>query len=204
MLKLGVHKTFKGKRLYKEVWKTVAKTLRREYKVSNKGRVKTINYKSNKREIMLKPRKDLKGYYYITIKVKDKRKNFLVHRLVALAFIDNPLNKPFIDHINTIKTDNRVQNLRWVTQTENMNNELTRKQISEKHRNKALSEEHKRKIREGSTTNKRVLCVETGIEYISASEAGRQLHIDGSSIIKSCRGRYEKAGNYHWKYVKSN
>ena len=154
MLKLGVHKTFKGKRLYEEVWKTVAKTLRREYKVSNKGRVKTINYKSNKREIMLKPRKDLKGYYYITIKVKDKRKNFLVHRLVALAFIDNPLNKPFIDHINTIKTDNRVQNLRWVTQTENMNNELTRKRISEKHRNKAHSEEHKRKIREGSTTNK--------------------------------------------------
>ena len=204
MLKLGVHKTFKGKMLYIEVWKTVAKTLRREYKVSNKGRVKTINYKSNKREIMLKPRKDLKGYYYITIKIKDKRKNFLVHRLVALAFIDNPLNKPFIDHINTIKTDNRVQNLRWVTQTENMNNELTRKRISEKHRNRALSEEHKRKIREGSTTNKRVLCVETGIEYISASEAGRQLHIDGSSIIKSCRGRYEKAGGYHWKYVKSN
>ena len=201
MLKLGVHKTFKGKMLYIEVWKTVAKTLRREYKVSNKGRVKTINYKSNKREIMLKPRKDLKGYYYITIKIKDKRKNFLVHRLVALAFIDNPLNKPFIDHINTIKTDNRVQNLRWVTQTENMNNELTRKRISEKHRNKALSEEHKRKIREGSTTNKRVLCVETGIKYISASEAGRQLHIDASSIIKSCRGRYEKAGGFHWEYI---
>ena len=204
MLKLGVHKTFKGRRLYVEVWKVVTRGLRREYRVSNKGRVKTINYKSNKREIILRPRIDSKGYDYITITIGDKRKNFRVHRLVAELFIPNPFNKPFVDHINNIKTDNRVQNLRWATQKENMNNEITIEHMKGRNKGKKLSEEHKRKIREGSTTNKRVLCVETGIEYISASEAGRQLHIDGSSIIKSCRGKYEKAGGYHWKYLKSN
>ena len=201
MLKLGIHSPLKGKRLYEEAWKTIAVTKRKIYKISNKGIIKTIDYKDNKKVTILKPRKDSKGYYYITINIENKKKNFRVHRLIAENFIPNPYNKPFIDHINNIKTDNRIQNLRWATQKDNMNNELTKKRMSDGRRGKKLSEEHKRKIREGSTTNKRVLCVETGIKYISASEAGRQLHIDASSIIKSCRGRYEKAGGFHWEYI---
>lgn len=56
---------------------------------------------------------------------------FYVHRMVAELFIPNPANKPFIDHINTNKLDNRAENLRWVTQTENMANPLTRKRMKE-------------------------------------------------------------------------
>jgi hypothetical protein len=54
---------------------------------------------------------------------KDKqRKTYLIHRLIAIAYIPNPDNKPFIDHINRIRTDNKIENLRWVTSCENNQN----------------------------------------------------------------------------------
>ena len=59
------------------------------------------------------------GYYVVCTSYK---KNELLSRVVAKAFIPNPDNKPEVDHINRVKTDNRVENLRWVTRKENMNN----------------------------------------------------------------------------------
>ena len=60
-----------------------------------------------------------------------------IARLVADAFIPNKDNKPHIDHINTIRNDDRVENLRWVTRVENMNNPLTKEKIS-KYRSKKI------------------------------------------------------------------
>lgn len=71
-----------------------------------------------------------KGYLEYVLCCEGERKYILVHRLVAEAFIPNPDNKPCIDHINAIKTDNRVQNLRWVTHQENMNNPITYKMVN--------------------------------------------------------------------------
>jgi HNH endonuclease/NUMOD4 motif len=63
-----------------------------------------------------------KGYLRVNFCVNNIHHSFLVHRLVAMAFIPNPEGKPEIDHINRIKTDNRVENLRWATRGEqNMN-----------------------------------------------------------------------------------
>lgn len=65
------------------------------------------------------------GYYTFILCKDGKIRSLKAHRLVAEAFIPNEDNKPEIDHINTIRSDNRVENLRWATSKENSNNPLS-------------------------------------------------------------------------------
>ena len=78
----------------------------------------------------LKPRGTGTGYMQVTLCQDGKQKKMLVHRLVAMAYIENPDNKPQVDHINQVRTDNRISNLRWATRSENQQN--TGKQINNK------------------------------------------------------------------------
>lgn len=76
-------------------------------------------YKNKTKE--MKPYKDKNGYIVVTLCKKGKTKKFSVHRLLAITFIPNPENKTDVDHINGIKDDNRLENLRWLTHKENSN-----------------------------------------------------------------------------------
>tara|TARA_R100001086_G_scaffold248358_1_gene185108 strand:- start:6449 stop:6946 length:498 start_codon:yes stop_codon:yes gene_type:complete len=109
----------------KETWKPIPGL--DGYSASNLGRIR----KASQRiiihnadyvmpSIILKPKPNEKGYMRVTIKTPEKRTNYRVHRLIAKAWLPNPSKKPQINHINGIKSDNRVENLEWVTAQENM------------------------------------------------------------------------------------
>lgn len=168
----------------KEIW-TDIKGYEGLYQVSNLGRVKSL--KCN-REKILKPFRYGEYIAVELLKEKGKKgKSRAIHRLVAEAFIDNSENKREVDHINTIKSDNRVENLRWVTPKENMNNPLTRKNLSD-------------------GIGKKVICLNTNMIFKSMTEASKYYNTSIASISQCCNNKTNYAGELHgerlrWSFV---
>jgi len=94
-----------------------------DYKICENGDV--ISCRFNKEKI-LKPRNDTNGYLFVTLYKNKKQKNFTIHRLIALHFIENPNNYQIVDHINGNKRDNSIVNLRWITLSGNNRNTKNR------------------------------------------------------------------------------
>lgn len=85
------------------------------YSVSDFG-----NVRNNKRGKLLNPSRNTWGYYAVNLHKNGIGRRMTVHRLVAISFIPNPLNKKEVNHISGNKHDNSVKNLEWVTRSENM------------------------------------------------------------------------------------
>lgn len=130
------------------------------YEISNKGQVKALDrYVLNnggmqhRKERILKPHKQNGGHLIVVLCKDGKTYPRTIHRLVAIAFIPNPQNKPVVDHKDTNPLNNNVDNLKWVTQKENCLNPITRIHNSESKKGhkcylKNHTEETKRKISE--------------------------------------------------------
>lgn len=117
-----------------EIWKDI-KGFEGYYQISNLGRVKSLSRLSVQNHLL--PEKILKtctaqgGYLEVFLYIDGKRYHKKPHKLVADAFIPNPDNLPEVDHINTDKNNNCVDNLRWCTHIGNYENPLTRQKLSE-------------------------------------------------------------------------
>ena len=203
-----------------EIWRDI-KDYEGLYKVSNLGRVRSVDHyvKHSYGGLRLVKGKllsinNINGYSVVSLSKNGKTKTYKLHRLVAQTFISNPNNKPHIDHINTIRTDNRVENLRWVTVTENHNNPLSLEHLSNAIKGHVVSEETKEKIRQkhlgkrcGSENpnSKKIKQLTLNNELIRVwdclKDACNELNICSSCISSCLSGRYKSAGGYHWELV---
>lgn len=195
-----------------EFWKPI-KGYEGYYEISNLGRVKSLERvvpkRHGKRKIggrILPQRIDKSGYYTVILCKHSISKYKLVHRLIAEAFIPNPENKPFIDHINTIRTDNRIENLRWVSAKENSNNILTKDNVNSATHTKEIIRKKLETLRRNKRVNapRKVVQYTLDGEYIatydSYKEAYRKTGVRANSISEYCRGSRLKAGNYVWRH----
>ena len=156
------------------------------YEVNELGKVRsvdrTVEYKDgrirkyNGKELKLNI--DRGGYAMVILSKNDVRKMMKVHRLVAGAFIPNPDNLPEIHHINHDRTDNRVENLQWVTSSEQKDYHWIAAQ--------------------SKTNGVRLRVVGHGIDkiFISAHEVKRELGIDRKSAMKVAKGEFKQIKGY--------
>ena len=125
-----------GKRLFiliEKIWKPII-GYENLYKINNYGEV--LSLRSNK---ILKPNDNGIGYFIIQLCKNGKRKNYLIHRLVAEHFLDNPNNLPEVNHKDEDKSNNFVNNLEWCKHKYNMNyKQLQKRQQISKEYNKLL------------------------------------------------------------------
>lgn len=105
-----------------EIWKDIY-GYENLYQISNLGRIKSLSHINNlgklRPECILGNRLSDRGYHTAVLYNNGKPKSFKVHRLVAFAFIPNPDNKPHVNHIDGVKSNNLINNLEWVTISEN-------------------------------------------------------------------------------------
>ena len=156
-------------RATEEIWRDI-KGYEGFYQVSNRGRVRSVDrvvenrgFPRNQRGKTIKLRSTPFGYLDVGLHKEGKYKRCRVHRLVAEAFIDNPENKPEVNHDDGDKTNNHVRNLYWATRKENMDHAVATGLLNVKgennYINKLTQEEVKNIISTLQNTNQSIISI---------------------------------------------
>ena len=150
-----------------------------DYSVSTEGEVRkdTTNY--------ILSQSSQQDYKFVGLIINGKQKRMRVHRMVALTFIDNPDNKPYVNHINGNRSDNNVENLEWVTPSENTQHAV----------NTGLFKSGRARAVVQYNLNGEQMAT-----FESASEAARQTGGSQSKITMCCRRQRDSANDYQWRY----
>lgn len=185
-----------------EIWKNI-KGYEGLYQVSNFGRIKSLPRNGTVQVIkILNPCKDTYGYLRIKLSKNNKVKKYQVHRLVAQAFIPNPGNKPQVNHIDGIKTNNIATNLEWVTAKENITHAYKIGLTTSERAIKNLGK-YSTKGKENPKA-KEVIQYDIKGNFIkiwgSINEIQRELNYLSQDICKCCQKKYKQAYGYIWEY----
>src|SRR5574344_166151 len=178
-----------------EIWKDI-KGFEGYYQISTLGNVKSkdrivstfICGKNGSRRIkgrILSPIKDKDGYLIVGFNSKGYEKKERVHRLVAIAFIDNKYGYEQVNHIDGNKENNRMDNLEWCTNKYNQEHAYS------------IGLKTTKRIAKVSLSNSKVLNIYNSLEDATNSEH----RLDPSTIIKVCRHKRNYHGGYKWRYA---
>lgn len=169
------------------------------YQVSNYGRIKSFIVDKGNRIKILRFVSDKDGYNKISLYNKGKSYPIFVHRLEAQTFLLNPNNYPVVNHINGIKSDNRINNLEWCTIQYN---------TKESYRMGLQKPPHLGKFSGEHPSSKSIYQIDKKTDEIikkwgSAAEAKRELNFKSSTSITECcrKGRNKTAYGYKWRYA---
>lgn len=177
----------------REIWKSI-KEFEGLYSVSNLGNIKHDKTDAKggignyaKQEHLLKQRKNNKGYMVVELYKENKRRQLLVHRIVASTFLENPHKYKVVNHKDENPLNNSVDNLEWCSQKYNMNYGTVPYRIG-----KANSKRVEQYDKYGNKLN----------TFSSTMEAQRLTGVRNSLISEVACNKRKTAGGYIWKYVK--
>lgn len=162
-----------------EIWKDV-KDYEGIYKVSNYGNV--ISYARNGTRGGEKDKIERHGYYRVKLWKNKQVKTFSIHRLVAQAFVPNPLGKPQVNHKDGNKKNNYFENLEWCSASENM---------VHAYKNGLVKTRPVYQIKDGKIVN----------TFLNIHMAAVETKIPYSSIYRCANGILKQAGGYDWHYA---
>ena len=185
--------------MIEEVWKDIP-NYEGKYQASNLGRIKSLNFNGTGKEKIMKPRTGGR-YYTIALFKNGKRKDLLLHRVIAETFIENKENKPFVNHKDENCFNNSVNNLMWCTHKENMNWGTRNERISKSNKGRIVTEETRKKI---SEANKNKILSEEQKEYLRklrigtkmSEEAKRKISLHNKKIMSKKVNQYDLDENF--------
>ena len=176
----------------KEQWKTAVydgEIYEGLYKVSNLGRILSLNYRNTGKSELMNPSTNTDGYFKVSLRKNGKRKTCYLHRLIAQTFIPNPENKSEVNHIDEDKTNNRVDNLEWKWHKDNINH--------------GTHNERSAKTRTNGKLSKRVLQLSLDGEFIREWESTQECGRNGFcqvAVCLCCQGKRKTYKGFRFMY----